>query len=201
MADLILIRHGQSSYNLQNRFTGWLDVPLSSNGIEEAENAALKLKDYKIDSAYTSTLKRAMDTLQIILDKKKPDTIPAIENKALNERNYGELQGLNKADVAKKYGEAQVLLWRRSYTTTPPGGESLKDTSDRVIPFFRAVICEDLRKGLNVLVVAHGNSLRAIVKELDKISDDDVINLNIDTGKIYQYRFDADLKIVSKKIL
>ena len=135
MSDLLLIRHGQSTYNLQNRFTGWVDVPLSNNGIEEAENAAKKLKNYKIDKAYTSKLKRAIDTLHIILDMKKKDSIPVIENAALNERNYGDLQGLNKADTIKKYGEAQVLLWRRGYTTNPPGGESLKDTSDRVMPF------------------------------------------------------------------
>ena len=201
MPDLLLIRHGQSTYNLANLFTGWLDVPLSSNGIKEAEKAALKLKDYKIDIAYTSILKRAIDTLNIILDMKKKDNIPVIENKALNERNYGDLQGLNKDDVRKKYGKEQVLLWRRSYNTTPPRGESLKDTSARVIPYFQSVICKDISNGLNVLVVAHGNSLRAIVKELDKISDENIINLNIDTGKIYLYSLDSDLKIISKKIL
>ena len=201
MSDLLLIRHGQSTYNLQNRFTGELDVPLSDNGIKEAEEAAIKLKDYKIDIAYTSTLKRAIDTLHIILDMKKENHIPVIENSALNERNYGDLQGLNKADIAKKYGDAQVVLWRRSYTATPPGGESLKDTGARVIPYFQSLICKNLSNNLNVLVVAHGNSLRAIVKELDVISDEDIINLNMDTGKIYRYRFDADLKIVSKNIL
>ena len=201
MPDLLLIRHGQSTYNLANLFTGWLDVPLSSNGIKEAEKAALKLKDYKIDIAYTSILKRAIDTLNIILDMKKKDNIPVIENKALNERNYGDLQGLNKDDVRNKYGKEQVLLWRRSYNTTPPRGESLKDTSARVIPYFQSVICKDISNGLNVLVVAHGNSLRAIVKELDKISDENIINLNIDTGKIYLYSLDSDFKIISKKIL
>lgn len=201
MSDLLLIRHGQSTYNLENRFTGWLDVPLSTNGIIEAENAAVKLKEYKIDIAYTSKLKRAIDTLTIILDIKKHNTIPVIENAALNERNYGDLQGLNKADTIKKYGEAQVLLWRRGYANTPPGGESLKDTAARVIPFFYSEILKELSKDLNVLVVAHGNSLRAIFKELDAINDEDVINLNIDTGKIYMYQFDSDLKIINRTIL
>ena len=195
------MRHGQSVYNLENRFTGWVDVPLSNNGIEEAKKAAILLKDFKIDIAYTSKLKRAIDTLQIILDSRKTDPIPVIENETLNERNYGDLQGLNKAEVAKQYGDEQVLVWRRSYDVTPPGGESLKNTAARAIPYFRSVICADLSHGSNVLVVAHGNSLRAIVKDLEGISDDDIMHLNIDTGKIYFYRLDANLKIIDKKIL
>ena len=201
MPDLLLMRHGQSVYNLENRFTGWVDVPLSNNGIEEAKKAAILLKDFKIDIAYTSKLKRAIDTLQIILDSRKTDPIPVIENETLNERNYGDLQGLNKAEVAKQYGDEQVLVWRRSYDVTPPGGESLKNTAARAIPYFRSVICADLSHGSNVLVVAHGNSLRAIVKDLEGISDDDIMHLNIDTGKIYFYRLDANLKIIDKKIL
>ena len=201
MPDLLLMRHGQSVYNLENRFTGWVDVPLSNNGIEEAKKAAILLKDFKIDIAYTSKLKRAIDTLQIILDSRKTDPIPVIENETLNERNYGDLQGLNKAEVAKQYGDEQVLIWRRSYDVTPPGGESLKNTAARAIPYFRSVICADLSHGSNVLVVAHGNSLRAIVKDLEGISDDDIMHLNIDTGKIYFYRLDANLKIIDKKIL
>ena len=195
------MRHGQSVYNLENRFTGWVDVPLSNNGIEEAKKAAILLKDFKIDIAYTSKLKRAIDTLQIILDSRKTDPIPVIENETLNERNYGDLQGLNKAEVAKQYGDEKVLVWRRSYDVTPPGGESLKDTAARAIPYFRSVICADLSHGSNVLVVAHGNSLRAIVKDLEGISDDDIMHLNIDTGKIYFYRLDANFKIIDKKIL
>ena len=201
MPDLLLMRHGQSVYNLENRFTGWVDVPLSNNGIEEAKKAAILLKDFKIDIAYTSKLKRAIDTLQIILDSRKTDPIPVIENETLNERNYGDLQGLNKAEVAKQYGDEKVLVWRRSYDVTPPGGESLKDTAARAIPYFRSVICADLSHGSNVLVVAHGNSLRAIVKDLEGISDDDIMHLNIDTGKIYFYRLDANFKIIDKKIL
>ncbi len=201
MPDLLLIRHGQSVYNLENRFTGWVDVPLSEQGIEEAEEAAKKLENYPIDIAYTSKLKRAIDTLEIIVDMHKKKSIPVIENEALNERNYGKLQGLNKAEVAKQYGEEQVHIWRRSFDIPPPGGESLKDTSHRVMPYFRSTILPDLKNSLNVLIVAHGNSLRAIVKELEKISDEDIASLNIDTGKIYLYHLDNDLKIVSKSIL
>lgn len=198
MADLVLIRHGLSTYNIENRFTGWLDVPLSKEGILEAKAAALKLLEQKIDIAYTSKLKRATDTLQIILDARKNESIPVIKDAALNERHYGELQGLNKTAIAKQYGEKQVLLWRRSYTVAPPGGESLKDTALRVLPFFQSKICNDLKRGLNVLVVAHGNSLRAIFKELDHISDEEIINLNIDTGKVYIYQFDSNFKIIRK---
>ncbi|HUZ60396.1 MAG TPA: 2,3-diphosphoglycerate-dependent phosphoglycerate mutase [Hanamia sp.] len=201
MSDLLMIRHGQSVYNLENRFTGWVDVPLSEQGIKEAKEDAEKLKDYKIDVAYTSKLIRAIDTLHFILDVNKNKNIPVVENAALNERNYGDLQGLNKAEVAKKYGDEQVHIWRRSYEVAPPGGESLKDTSMRAMPFYNSFIAEDLKRGLNVLLVAHGNSLRAIIKELDGISDEDIANLNLETGKIYLYRFDKNLKIISKSIL
>jgi 2,3-bisphosphoglycerate-dependent phosphoglycerate mutase len=201
MPNLLMLRHGQSTYNLENRFTGWLDVPLSNNGIEEAKSAAIKLKVYRIDIAYTSKLLRAIDTLRIVLNTNDLKNIPVIQSEALNERNYGELQGLNKSDTAKKYGDDQVLLWRRSYSTAPPGGESLKATEARIIPFFRSTICKDIKHGLNVLVVAHGNSLRAIIKELEVMNDDEIANLNISTGEIYLYQFDADLKIIFNKIL
>jgi len=201
MPDLFIIRHGQSTYNLENKFTGCLDVPLSSQGIEEARTAGKKLIDYPIDIAFTSTLKRAIDTLQIILDVKEDNHIPIVKNKALNERNYGELQGLNKADTIIKYGEDQVAIWRRSYKERPPGGESLKDTEARVMPYFNETIYEKLKQGLNVLIVAHGNSLRAIVKNLDVINDKDIINLNIATGCIYQYRFSDNLKTIYKKTI
>ncbi len=201
MPDLLMIRHGQSTYNLENRFTGWLDVPLSENGVEEAKDAAMKLKEYRFDVAYTSKLKRAIDTLRIILDANEQNHISVIQSEALNERNYGELQGLNKADTAKKYGDDQVFLWRRSYSEAPPGGESLKETAARVIPFFHSVICRDISHGLNVLLVAHGNTLRAIIKELDTLNDEEIMNLNIGTGKIYLYRFDPGLKIISRTIL
>jgi 2,3-bisphosphoglycerate-dependent phosphoglycerate mutase len=195
-----MMRHGESAYNLENRFTGLVDVPLSKRGIEEGEAAAVKLKPYKIDVAYTSKLKRAIDTLRIILNA-RTNAVPEFENAALNERNYGDLQGLNKAEVAKQYGDKQALIWRRSYNTAPPGGESLKDTAGRVVPYFKTVISQDLKKGRNVLIVAHGNSLRALFKELDTISDDDIAHLNLETGKIYLYRLDSDLKIISREIL
>ncbi len=201
MSDLLMIRHGQSVYNLENLFTGWVDVPLSEQGVKEAREAAEKLKNYKIDVAYTSKLKRAIDTLNYILEVNKNKDIPVVENAALNERNYGDLQGLNKAEVAKKYGDEQVHIWRRSYDIAPPSGESLKDTLERAMPYFQKTIVPDLKKGLNVLIVAHGNSLRSIMKELDNISDEDIANLNLDTGKIYLYKFDKDLKIISKSIL
>ena len=201
MPDLFIIRHGQSTYNLENKFTGCLDVPLSIQGIEEAITAGKKLIDYPIDIAFTSTLKRAIDTLQIILDVKEDNHIPIVKNKALNERNYGELQGLNKADTIIKYGEDQVAIWRRSYKERPPGGESLKDTEARVMPYFNETIYEKLKQGLNVLIVAHGNSLRAIVKNLDVINDKDINNLNIATGCIYQYRFSDNLKTIYKKTI
>ena len=201
MSDLLMIRHGQSVYNLENLFTGWVDVPLSEQGVKEAREAAEKLKNYKIDLAYTSKLKRAIDTLNYILEVNKNKDIPVVENAALNERNYGDLQGLNKAEVAKKYGDEQVHIWRRSYDIAPPSGESLKDTLERAMPYFQKTIVPDLKKGLNVLIVAHGNSLRSIMKELDNISDEDIANLNLDTGKIYLYKFDKDLKIISKSIL
>ena len=195
-----MIRHGQSTYNLENRFTGSLDVPLSNQGVEEAKTASKKLKNYSIDIAFTSTLKRAIDTLQVILNVEENSHISIVRNKALNERNYGELQGLNKAEAIIKYGEAQVTLWRRSYNERPPGGESLKDKEARVIPYFNEIICEKLKLGLNVLIVAHGNSLRAIVKNLDAINDKDIVDLNIATGSIYRYRFDKDLRITDKEI-
>lgn len=176
-------------------------MPLSRHGIEEAKAAVVKLQNYRIDIAFTSTLIRAMDTLQIVLDTTKKIQTPIIKSEALNERNYGELKGLNKAKIIIQYGEEQVQKWRRSYDERPPGGESLKDTEARVVPYFNKTICEKLKKGLNVLIVAHGNSLRAFVKNLDTISDEDVVNLNIATGSIYLYGFDSDLKIDFKKII
>lgn len=201
VAELLLIRHGQSSYNLQNRFTGCIDVPLSQHGIEEAKADAVKLQQFNIDAAFTSTLKRAIDTLNIILNARQGNPIAAVQNSALNERNYGELQGLNKADVIKQYGEEQVNLWRRGYTDTPPGGESLQDTEARVMPYFNQQIGTQLKLKRNVLIVAHGNSLRAIVKNLNKISDQEVINLNIATGSMYWYQLDANLAVTEQRIL
>ena len=179
---LILLRHGQSVWNLENRFTGWKDVDLSPLGIEEAKTAGEKLKSVKIDIAYTSVLIRAKHTLEIIQDIAGLQNIPVIENNALNERMYGDLEGLNKADTAAKFGEEQVHIWRRSFDVAPPNGESLKDTYDRVIPYFKSHIEKDLNKGLTTLVVAHGNSIRALIMFLDKLSPEEILKIEIATG-------------------
>ncbi|MBK0384508.1 2,3-bisphosphoglycerate-dependent phosphoglycerate mutase [Pedobacter sp. SD-b] len=179
---LILLRHGQSVYNLENRFTGWRDVDLSEKGIQEAKAAAEKLKSQKIDQVYTSILIRAKHTYQIIEDIDGLQNVPLKEDKALNERKYGDLEGLNKADIAEKFGEEQVHIWRRSFDIPPPNGESLKDTYYRVIPYFKSDIKKDLDKGLNILVVAHGNSLRALVMYLDNLSKEEIVEKEIATG-------------------
>ena len=201
MSLLVLIRHGESQWNLENRFTGWTDVPLTDKGRDEARRAGEKIRDIHFDRAYTSVLKRAIDTLDIVLEAIGQVGIPVAYDQALNERHYGDLQGLNKAETAEKYGKEQVHIWRRSYDVAPPGGESLKDTAARTLPYFEAHIVPHLRAGENVLVSAHGNSLRSIVMHLDKLSREQVLELNLATGVPIVYEFDADLRIVSKKIL
>jgi 2,3-bisphosphoglycerate-dependent phosphoglycerate mutase len=188
---LILVRHGQSQWNLENRFTGWIDIPLSPVGEREAREAGEKLKGYKFDRAFTSALTRAQETLRIILETIDQTDIPVERDQALNERHYGDLQGLNKDETALKFGKAQVHLWRRSYTTRPPGGESLQDTRARVMPYYHANIEPCVLKGETVLVAAHGNSLRALVMVLDNISEDDIPDLNIPTGIPMRYSFDS----------
>lgn len=207
MSKLILLRHGESQWNLENRFTGWVDVPLSSRGEEEARKAGEKLKNVKIDKRYTSVLKRAIDTDLIAMEVAGQSDVPVERNKALNERHYGALQGLNKEETAQKYGKEQVHLWRRSYDIAPPKdvtplnpdgiSESLKDTADRVIPYFLNKIKPDIDAGLNVLVTAHGNSLRALVMYLDGLSKEEVLDLNIPTGVPIVYEFENG-KIVKK---
>ena len=203
MPILVLVRHGESQWNLENRFTGWVDVPLSPKGIEEAKAAGERLKkeNIRFDVAYTSDLKRAQHTLKLILEKLKKENIPVHKDQALNERHYGELQGLNKAETAQKFGEEQVRIWRRSYDVAPPKGESLKDTAARTLPYFEKHIVNDLNKGLNVLVAAHGNSLRSIVMYLDKLTKEQVLELNLATGVPLIYEFNSSLKILSKKEL
>lgn len=200
MATLVLIRHGQSLWNLENRFTGWVDVPLTHQGREEARKAASQLQTFRFDVAYTSALSRAQETLQLVLEnlEQKP---PIIRDQALNERHYGDLQGLNKADTARRYGDEQVHIWRRSFDIAPPNGESLEMTAKRTLPFFERAIGGDLRQGKNVLVVAHGNSNRSIVMSLDKLSKEQVLELNLDTGVPLVYELDANLNVVSKKVL
>ena len=203
MAILILLRHGESTWNLENKFTGWVDVDLSEKGKKEAESSGQKLKNYKIDKAYTSVLKRAIYTLDIAMKAAGKNNIPTVRDQALNERHYGDLQGLNKAETAKKYGDEQVHIWRRSYDVAPPGagGESLKDTAARTLPYFNKHVLPDLKSGKNIIIAAHGNSLRSIVMELDKMTKEQVLKLNIPTGVPIVYEFDSDLKILSKKTL
>jgi 2,3-bisphosphoglycerate-dependent phosphoglycerate mutase len=201
MALLVLIRHGESQWNLENRFTGWTDVPLTEKGREEARRAGEKIRDIRFDKAYTSVLQRATETLDIALRVIGQQSIPIAYDQALNERHYGDLQGLNKAETAEKYGREQVHLWRRSYDVAPPGGESLKDTAARTLPYFQSHIKPDLRAGLNVLVSAHGNSLRSIVMFLDNLSKEEVLELNIATGVPIVYEFGPDLQVRSKQIL
>ncbi|MBI4352587.1 MAG: 2,3-bisphosphoglycerate-dependent phosphoglycerate mutase [Candidatus Omnitrophica bacterium] len=203
MSVLVLVRHGESQWNLENRFTGWIDVPLSEKGVQEARSAGEKVKreGLRFDKAYTSVLQRAQRTLDIMLEVLGQMDIPVEKDQALNERHYGDLQGLNKAETAKKFGDHQVKLWRRSYDVAPPGGESLKDTAARVLPYFETKILADVQKGLNVLVSAHGNSLRAIVMQLDKLTKEQVLELNLGTGVPILYAFDEKKGIASKKEL
>jgi 2,3-bisphosphoglycerate-dependent phosphoglycerate mutase len=201
MARLVLLRHGESQWNLENRFTGWVDVPLSPRGIQEAKNAGDKLRGFTFDRAFTSVLERAKETLRLALDAIGQSNIPIEKDKALNERMYGELQGLNKAETAKKYGEAQVKVWRRSYDVPPPGGESLKDTAERVLPYYETTIKPYLLKGETILVAAHGNSLRALIMELERLSREQVLELNIPTGAPLLYELDGTGKVVNHRYL
>lgn len=200
MPVLVLVRHGESQWNLENRFTGWVDVPLTPKGEAEARRAGerLKAEGLRFDTAFTSDLKRAQNTLQIILEGLGQNGIPVEKNQALNERHYGDLQGLNKAETAKKFGDDQVKIWRRSYDIAPPNGESLKDTAARTLPYFESNVLPALRSGKNVIVAAHGNSLRSIVMHLDKLTKEQVLELNLATGVPLVYRFDNQLKIQSK---
>jgi 2,3-bisphosphoglycerate-dependent phosphoglycerate mutase len=201
MGILVTVRHGQSVWNKANRFTGWVDVELSEKGVEEAQEAGKLLKGYTFDEAYTSVLKRANDTLHIILKELGQENIPITFDKALNERMYGDLQGLNKAETAEKHGEEQVKLWRRSYDIAPPNGESLKDTAERVIPYFKAEIEPKLKAGKNILISAHGNSLRALVMHLEGLTPDEILKVEIGTGKPKVYYLNNDLEITDTKVL
>lgn len=199
MAKLILLRHFQSQWNLENRFTGWTDVPLSQEGIGSVKEVAGKLRGLEFDKVYTSPLIRNKKTVFLILENLGKKDLPIIIDKALDERNYGKLQGLNKDEVKKQYGEDQVKLWRRSWDQSPPGGESLKDVFKRTIPFFQKNIEKDLKDGKNILVVASHNSLRALVKYLDKISDKDIINLEVPCAGLLKYEYNNSKKSYLKK--
>jgi 2,3-bisphosphoglycerate-dependent phosphoglycerate mutase len=221
MYKLVLIRHGESTWNLDNRFTGWTDIDLTSTGIAQAKEAGrlLKAEGYEFDIAYTSVLKRATRTLWHVLDEMDRTWLPVVNNWRLNERHYGALQGLNKAETAKQYGDAQVLQWRRSYDTPPPAlapndprcergdlryaklapdqvplTECLKDTVARVMPFWNETLAPAIKSGQRVMVAAHGNSIRALVKYLDQIADADIVGLNIPNGIPLVYELDANLK-------
>ena len=221
MHKLVLVRHGESTWNLDNRFTGWTDVDLTPTGVEQAKDAGrlLKSEGYDFDLAYTSVLKRATRTLWHCLDEMDRTWLPVVHSWRLNERHYGALRGLNKADIARQYGDAQVLVWRRSYDTPPPAlepvdprsergdvryaklqpdqiplTECLKDTVARVLPFWKESMAPAIKAGKRVLVAAHGNSIRALVKYLDNIADNDIVGLNIPNGIPLVYELDADLK-------
>jgi 2,3-bisphosphoglycerate-dependent phosphoglycerate mutase len=221
MYKLVLIRHGESTWNLENRFTGWVDVDLTDTGIAQAKKAGqlLKAEGYEFDVAYTSVLKRAIRTLWLALDEMDRTWLPVMKHWRLNERHYGALQGLNKAETAKKFGDEQVLIWRRSYDTPPPALEAsdprcergdlryaklspqdipltecLKDTVARVIPFWNESMAPAIKAGKRIVVAAHGNSIRALIKYLDQISDDDIVGVNIPNGIPLVYELDANLK-------
>jgi 2,3-bisphosphoglycerate-dependent phosphoglycerate mutase len=201
MAQLVIFRHGQSTWNLENKFTGWVDVDLIEKGIEEAKNAGLKLKGFHFDYAYSSALKRAQNTLKYAMESANHVPLTPVYDKALNERMYGDLQGLDKTETAKKYGDEQVKIWRRSYDIPPPNGESLKDTAARVIPYFESEIIPKLKAGKNIVLVAHGNSLRALIMYLEHMTPAQILEFEIGTGQPRLYELDNNLKVLSAKNL
>jgi 2,3-bisphosphoglycerate-dependent phosphoglycerate mutase len=201
MAKLILLRHGESQWNLENRFTGWVDIPLTDKGRKDAYEAGKLLRSIPIDYAFTSVLSRAIDTLTEALKGAEQTGVQYEKDKALNERMYGDLQGLNKAETAEKYGADQVHIWRRSYDVRPPGGESLKDNAARTLPYFFSKIMPRVQNGENVLVAAHGNSLRAIVMDLDKLSPSEVLELNIPNSVPIIYEIDKEGSVVDKTVV
>jgi 2,3-bisphosphoglycerate-dependent phosphoglycerate mutase len=197
---LVLVRHGESEWNLTNLFTGWKDVDLTENGVKEARNAGRKLKaqGIRFDVGYTSALKRAQRSLDLVLEEMGQSSIPVIKNLALNERDYGDLSGLNKDDARKKWGEEQVHIWRRSYDVPPPGGESLKDTAARVLPYYIQEILPRVLRGESVLVAAHGNSLRALVMVLERLDTKQILSRELATGVPLIYHLNADSTVASK---
>lgn len=200
---MVLVRHGQSEWNLKNLFTGWKDVDLTELGIEEANKAGelIKAENIKFNIAFTSKLMRAQKTLKIMLKVMGQENLETIEDERLNERDYGDLTGLNKDDARKKWGDEQVHIWRRSFDTPPPGGESLKGTADRVLPYFNSDILPRYLNGENVIVAAHGNSLRALIMQIEKISKDEITQLNLGTGIPMVYILDEQGNMVSVKTL
>jgi 2,3-bisphosphoglycerate-dependent phosphoglycerate mutase len=200
---LVLVRHGQSDWNLKNLFTGWRDVGLTEKGIAEARAAGKRLKaqGLRFDTAFTSALVRAQRTLDLVLEEMGETNITVFKDQALNERDYGDLSGLNKDDARKKWGEEQVHMWRRSYDVAPPGGESLKDTAARVLPYYIQDILPPVLRGDNVIVVAHGNSLRALVMVLERLSPEKIVGREIATGVPLIYRLNADSTVAQMEEL
>ena len=200
---LILVRHGQSDWNLKNLFTGWRNPPMTEQGIEEARATGQKLKQAGIvpDLYFTSGLQRAQHTLDLILDELGITDVTITRNQALNERDYGDLSGLNKDDARAKWGEEQVLIWRRSYDVPPPGGESLKDTAARTLPYFNEVILPALKAGKTVLIAAHGNSLRALIMALDGLTGEEIVKQELATGVPVIYKLNADSTVKSKEVI
>ena len=201
--NLLLVRHGQSEWNEKNLFTGWEDPGLTKKGEDEAQNAGLLIKELGInfDHLFTSALIRAQLTGSIILNEIGQNEIPTTKNQALNERFYGDLQGLNKDECREKWGDEKVQMWRRSYEMGPPGGETLKETGERVIPYFKEEINPLILKGKNILIAAHGNSLRSLIKFLDNVSDEDIVKLEIPTGAPIHYIFNQDANFIKKQNL
>lgn len=195
-AKLVIVRHGQSVWNAENRFTGWVNVDLAPKGIAEAKQAGEKLKGYTFDKGFTSALMRAQKTLRGILEVTGQTDLDITENEKLNERMYGDLQGQNKDEAREKFGAEQVHQWRRSYDTPPPGGESLKGTAERVLPYYKEVIEPELKAGKNIIVAAHGNSLRALIMHLEKLAPEEILQTEVPTGKPRLYEFDADLNVL-----
>jgi len=203
MPKLVIVRHGQSEWNLENKFTGWVDVELTPKGVEEGKAAGelLKKEGYQFDQAFSSVLKRANNTLGFILEGINQVDIQITKDKDLNERHYGDLQGKNKAEVAKEFGDDQVKIWRRSFDTPPPNGESLKDTAARTIPYFEKNIEPLLKEGKDILIVAHGNSLRSIMMHVEKMSREEILETSIETGTPRLYAFDDDMKLTEAKYI
>ena len=199
-ASLVLVRHGQSQWNEKNLFTGWKDPGLTAKGVEEAKSAGIQLRTegFQFDVMFTSDLLRAQKTGEIILKELGVTNLPVVKNQALNERDYGDLSGLNKDEAREKWGDDQVHIWRRSFDTPPPGGESLKGTAERVLPYFKKEILPQLLEGENILIAAHGNSLRSLVMELDQLTKEQVVKLEIATGDPIYYEIASSGKVVKK---
>ena len=199
-ASLVLVRHGQSEWNKKNLFTGWKDPGLTAKGVEEAKSAGIQLRTegFQFDVMFTSDLLRAQKTGEIILKELGVTNLPVVKNQALNERDYGDLSGLNKDEAREKWGDEQVHIWRRSFDTPPPGGESLKGTAERVLPYFKKEILPQLLEGKNILIAAHGNSLRSLVMELDQLTKEQVVKLEIATGDPIYYEIASSGKVVKK---